>query len=199
MDRVSLHSQFIFLAKVFLPLGALALLSTMFLFARSSGEATAIPFSEIRALAKEQRITAPRFGGVTTDGSTLQIAAVSARPAEEGGLDIDAPLLSLEVSETDRLTVVAGQGRIDDAAQMAVLSGLARLETSTGYLMETRGLFADLTTGVITSDGALEVQAPFGTLTAGAMRITSDSTKGPFTMDFTDGVKLIYVPPDTDG
>ena len=57
---------------------------------------------------------------------------------------------------------------MDGRAQVVVLTGLgSRLETSTGYAMETRGLTADLAAGTLQTDGALEVRAPYGSLTAG--------------------------------
>ena len=157
------HSQLVGWLKILLPLAALMLLSTLFLFARNTGTPTEIPFAEIDAAAAEQRIAAPRFSGLTNTGDTLAISA--------------------------------GTGLVDTAAKTAHLGGLARLETSSGYVMETAGLQADLTTGTVTADGALEVQAPFGQLNAGQVTIQTGSDGTGQQMNFTKGVKLVYTPP----
>mgnify|MGYP001800275233 FL=1 len=65
------------------------------------------------------------------------------------------------------LEVTATTGEIDGRAQIARLTGLARLQTSSGFEMEANGLTASLKTGIVTSDGLLEIRAPFGELTAG--------------------------------
>ena len=104
--------------------------------------------------------------------------------------------LSLDVNAADgsEIRIEAVEGELDNDAKVAYLSGLARLETSTGYTMETNGLTANLQSGVISSDGALEIRAPFGALTAGRVTIeTTGDGKGQ-QMLFTDGVVLIYTP-----
>jgi lipopolysaccharide export system protein LptC len=190
------HSQLVGWLKILLPLAALMLLSTLFLFARSTGGPSEIPFAEIDAAAAEQRIAAPRFSGLTNTGDTLQISAEAARPDAAGGpqVTIDRPRLSLDATDGTSLRVTAGAGMVDTAARTAQLSGLARLETSSGYLMETKGLTADMTTGTITSDGALEVQAPFGQLQAGQVTFQAGTGDTGQQMNFTKGVKLVYTP-----
>jgi lipopolysaccharide export system protein LptC len=70
------------------------------------------------------------------------------------------------------------------------------LETSNGYTMETNGLVADLDAGTVTFDGALEVRAPFGAITAGRVTFQTDAGDLGQQMRFTDGVRLIYTPID---
>lgn len=190
------HSQLVGWLKILLPLAALMLLSTLFLFARDPGNPTEIPFADIDAAAAEQRIAAPRFSGLTSTGDTLQISAEAARPDAEGGpqVTVDRPRLSLDATDGTTLRVTAGSGMFDTKAQTAQLSGLARLETSSGYVLETKGLQADLATGTITSDGALEVQAPFGQLQAGQVTFQAGTGDSGQQMNFTGGVKLVYTP-----
>ncbi|MFZ3580760.1 hypothetical protein ACOI1H_01140 [Loktanella sp. DJP18] len=190
------HSQLVGWLKILLPLAALMLLSTLFLFARNTGTTNEIPFADIDAAAAEQRIAAPRFSGLTSTGDTLQISAEAARPDTDGGsqVTIDRPRLSLDATDGTTLRVTAGSGMVDTVAQTAQLSGLARLETSSGYVMETKGLQADLATGTVTSDGALEVQAPFGQLQAGQVTFQAGTGDTGQQMNFTNGVKLLYTP-----
>lgn len=192
-DR-NLYSAFIGWAKIVLPLSALALLSTLFLFARQSGEQPAIPVAELDKIAREQQISAPRFSGVANDGSVIAITATTAKPEGQNDLTIVGPLLSLNASDGTRLTIRAGRGALDNTKRQATLDGLAQLETSSGYMMETKGLVADLATGVVTSLGPLEIQAPYGRLTAGSVTIATARDGTGQRMDFTDGVKLLYTP-----
>lgn len=190
------HSTLVGWLKILLPLAALSLLSTLFLLARDDNGPSDIPFADIDAAAKEQRIAAPRFSGLTEAGDTIQITADTAMPDPDGGssLTINRPSLTLNATDGTSLHVAAGRGTVDSAANKAHLSGLARLETSSGYTMETAGLNADLETGIVTSDGALEIQAPYGQLTAGQVTIHVDDSGMGQQMDFTNGVKLIYTP-----
>ena len=190
------HSQLVGWLKILLPLAALMLLSTLFLFANGTGGPSEIPFAEIDAAAAEQRIAAPRFSGLTNTGDTLQISAEAARPDAAGGpkITIDRPQLSLDAVDGTTLRVTAGSGQVDTAARSATLSGLARLATSSGYVMETKGLTADMETGTVISDGALEVQAPFGQLQAGQVTFQAGSGDTGQQMIFTKGVKLVYTP-----
>lgn len=194
----NMHSHLVGWAKIILPLAALALLSTLFLLARSPSDQSAIPFARIEELARDQRITAPRFSGLTDDGATVVIAARSAQPdaARPDTIAIDMLTMRMENPDGSDLFVTATSGELDGRARIAQFLGLARLETSSGFQMETNGLIAELDTGIITSDGLLEIHAPFGELTAGkvAFKVTSDQTGQQ--MLFTEGVRLIYRPQD---
>ncbi len=190
------HSQLVGWSKIILPLCGLALLSTLFMFARSSGDAGDIPFAAIEDMAREQRINAPQFSGVASDGSIIAIGATSAQPNPQNPNALTASNLSLNLDAADgtQLRVTASEGEIDGTAKLARLNGLARLETSGGYTMETNGLIANFETGVVESEGALEVRAPFGAITAGKVTFETTQEAQGQQMLFTQGVRLIYTP-----
>ena len=190
------HSQLVGWSKIILPLVALGLLSTLFLFARASTDTTNIPFAEIRELAREQRISGPQFSGVTQNGSIIAIGAQNAQPAAGKPDTINITSLSLDVNAADgsEIKVTAIEGEIDGASKIVKLLGLARLETSSGYTMETNGLTANLESGVIQSDGALEIRAPYGRITAGQVTFQTSKDNTGQQMLFTQGVKLVYTP-----
>ena len=197
MSRVdNMHSRLVAWAKIILPLCGIGLLSTLFLFGKPEGEAPQIPIAEIEKLAREQRITAPQFSGVTADGAIMAITAHSARPdpADLSTMEINDLLMTLDATDGSSLRITAGRGAIDGAAQTATLTGLAQLETTSGYRMETTGLSANLKTGDIVSDGALEIRSPMGELTAGKVAIQTDRTTGGRQILFTQGVHLLYTP-----
>ncbi len=190
------HTRLVGWLKILLPLAALVLLSTMFLLARRPGDVGDIPFAEIEAIAREQRLSAPRFAGVADDGSKISIAADFVRP------DPDSPntfrLIGLqglfEATDGTSLTLTSGRGSIGGSGRTAEFSELVRVETSSGYAIEATGLAANLETGVVVSRGALEIRAPFGSLTAGAMEIRLSEDGTGQQMVFKEGVRLVYDP-----
>ena len=190
------YSRVVASLKILLPLAGLALLSTLFLIARAPGTAPELPFSEVRSLAREQGITAPRLAGRSDDGALMVITARSARAAQgrPDVLGIQDIMLEMENPDGSTLTVDALEGELDGKTERARFLGLARVETSGGYEMETNDLEADLTSGTIRSNGAVEIQAPFGELTAGGMVFEEATDHGGAIMRFTSGVRLIYRP-----
>lgn len=192
----NMHSRIVGWAKVMLPLLALALLSTLFMLARQPANQATIPFAEIAEMARDQRITAPRFSGLTDEGAIVIIAAQTARPdeARPDTVLIDMLTFRMENPDGSDVTVSATTGELDGRTRVARFLGLVRLNTSTGFEMETNGLIAELDTGLIKTDGLLEVRGPFGDLTAGQVTFqVSDEQMGQ-QMLFTDGVRLLYTP-----
>jgi lipopolysaccharide export system protein LptC len=192
----NLYSQWVGWAKILLPLCGLALLSTLFLFARSPSDATDIPMSKVAELARDQQLSAPEFSGVTDAGAVVVLSARSARPLPDrpDTAGIDDLRLRVDNPGGSTLDVSGVAGEIDGRARTARFSGLVRLQTSTGYTMETNGLTVELDTGEVISDGLLEIRAPMGNLTAGQVTFQVDRDNTRHQMLFTDGVRLIYTP-----
>lgn len=192
----NLYSQIVGWAKIILPLCAIGLLSTLFLFSKSTTDPAEISLEEVETIAREQRVSAPEFSGVTDDGAVIVISAQTARPDDARFDKVKIENLRMRMDNTDgsHLEVTAIQGELDGKARRASFLGLARLETSSGYEMETNGLIAELETGVVTSEGLLEVRAPFGQLTAGKVTFQMTTEQTTQEMLFTNGVRLIYTP-----
>lgn len=188
------YSQLVGWAKIILPLCAIGLLSTLFLFARGTGAPDEVALARIEAIAREQRLTAPEFSGLTDDGATVVISAKTAQPdpTRPDTVSIDDIGLRMNTPEGIQIEVMAVRGEIDGRAQVARFLGLARVATSNGYEMETNGLIADLRSGVVMSDGLLEVRAPFGEISAGNVRFAVTSEALGQQMLFTNGVRLLY-------
>lgn len=192
----NLYSQFVSWSKILLPLAGIALLSTMFLFARNRAPDPTIPYAEIEEIARDARISDPRFSGVAADGSSIAITAHDIRPDAEQPDAFYVTEIRADIAAVDgsAILITAGAGRLDSRAQMAQMTGLARLTSSSGYVMETDGLLANLETGEITSLGSLEVHAPFGELTAGGLEVSLSPDGTGQRMVFKDGVRLLYTP-----
>lgn len=187
------YSRFIGFLKVALPLTALALMSTVFLLARAPSQDAEIPYAEIEEIAREPRIAGAQMSGVADDGSVIEITARATRP--NGPLiTTEALAAQIDTAEGHQIIISAGQGEIDQTRRTARLFGLARMETSNGYELETAGFTANLVSGRIASDGPLEVQTPFGSLTAGQLILETPLGGTGQVMLFQNGVRLVYTP-----
>ena len=185
-------SRFVSLAKVLLPLAALMLLSVLFLFSRTPDPDPDIPYAEIEALAEEPRLVGPSYAGVGQNGATIALKAEEIRPMGDGVFAATGLLGDVAMADGRLVQLQAGGAEFDEPGRVARLTGLARVVTSDGYEIETRGIEADLAAGPQLVPGELEARAPFGELTAGGMRL-EDSGSGNG-MVFTNGVRLLYDP-----
>jgi lipopolysaccharide export system protein LptC len=190
------YSTFIGWAKITLPLAALALLSTFFLFSRGANDGERIPLSDIAAIAREPRISSPTFAGVATDGSVVSLSAAEIRPIADrpDSFAITSARLNLVAVDGSRIDLSAGAGEIDAAGRTAVFSDRVHLTTSTGYMIETSGARADLRAGTIESDGPLTASGPFGRLDAGRVLFSADPESKATRLLFDGGVRLLYDP-----
>jgi lipopolysaccharide export system protein LptC len=77
MARHNRYSRLVGGLKVVLPIAALALLSTLFLLSDPPDPDRALPYAEVDVaqLARELRLTQPRFAGVLPDGREITLVA----------------------------------------------------------------------------------------------------------------------------
>lgn len=191
-----LYSRAIAWLKILLPLAALVLLSTLFLFARSAEPPTDLPFSD--ALSKDvtagEQVGAPYFAGSTDRGDMLTMSARRASPDGDGRIRADAVSATLTLTDGSRIELHSGDALLTDARSEALLQGGVEIRSSTGYDMQTERFRASLDKVEGESLGPVRGTGPTGTLEAGKMRIVSDAETGNTQLLFTDGVKLVYVP-----
>ncbi|UWQ22035.1 LPS export ABC transporter periplasmic protein LptC [Jannaschia sp. W003] len=182
-------------AKVALPVAALALLSTLFLVARTPDPEDALPFAavDIGERATDQQLTTPRVMGRSQGGTAFDLRAARARPdpADPRRMTIDA--LHLELSGRGEATVEARAGTVDTAARTVVLEGDVAVDTATGYALRSDRLEGSLAELSLVSPGPVRGTSPLGRLRAGAMRL--EERNGAARLVFSGGVDLLYVPP----
>ncbi len=193
------------IVRLVLPLGALALLSTVFLFSQNIDPQRAVELSDldIEELTREPRVGTARFAGVTSDDTSMTIMAKSVRSAAElteGApilLRLEAPQGNLEFP-SGRIAAFRGdEGQIDQAADVMLLRGDVVLETSDGYLARMPELRAALESTLVQGFGGIEAEGPAGELTADSLeirRVPGDA--GGYLLAFKGNVRLIYVPDD---
>lgn len=190
------YSRFVAWTKILLPLAALGLLSTLFLFSRNTDPTGTIPFSKVNVeeIAREQRLSSPRFAGVTQDGSSIEVSARVARPDPDfpqrmTGDDLNA-LIELPTKATIRIT--APTGELDAGEGQITISGGVHVTTSSGYQMTSEDLIALLETTSLSTTGLVNADGPLGTLEAGRMELALIDDQ--YLLVFKDRVKLIYEP-----
>lgn len=192
----NIHSRLVAWLKVILPLAALGLLSTLFLVSRGIAPEDALPYSEVdvEELAREPRLTAPRYSGVTLDGAALSVTAEVARPDMDGGGNASATGLTALLETPDGVTtdIAASDGELDIAASLLTLSGEVRIAASSGYVLTTGALNAALDRTSLVAPGAVAATAPMGRIDADSMQLTSQGDS--YVLVFNGGVKLVYEP-----
>jgi lipopolysaccharide export system protein LptC len=195
-DR-DLHSRVVAWAKILLPLAALGLLSTLFLFARVIDPEDAIPYADvdIEERLREPRMTAPTYSGVTSDGASLSVQAAEARPGTaDGAATAQALTARLETPDGALTDLVAASGALDSAAGLLSLQGDVRLTTSSGYTVDSQAMTARLDRTGLTSPGDIRATGPMGTITASGMTLEQTDEPGEYVLVFKGRVRLIYKP-----
>ncbi len=190
------HSRLVLWLKIALPILALAILSTMFLFARRIDFEGALPYAEvdIDALANDPRLTRPEFSGVTEDGAAVTVAALTARPGKAEGDPVTAEdVIAVYQSESgNRVTIQAKSGSFGGAQHSLTLTGDVVVATSGGYDLHSQEMVSSLDVTEVTSEGPVQGTGPFGQLEAGGMKLFGPSDDQQ--MVFNNGVRLIYEP-----
>jgi len=194
------HSQIVTGMKILLPLAALSLLSTVFLISETVEPSKSIPIAQIdlEKRAEEPGFTNPVLAGVTDKGDEIRISAAIARP---GGAGLERPtadhmVLLLRLRDGTTATIRAERAEVTPETVSAELRGGVRITTSTGYVIETDRLAARFDRLRVSSAGPLTARGRFGSLSAGAMLLHDETTRGAVELLFTGGVKLVYRPED---
>ena len=191
------HSRVVAGLKIALPLAALALLSSMFLLSRDVDPRQTIPFVELSVedLAREERVGAPNYAGVTEDGAALYVTARAARPVQgSGGTRViaDGVHATLRSAQGTGTALIADNGLIDTEAQVLRLSGSVVITTSDGLSLRTSALSSRLDRTEIDTADRVTGLLNDAELQAGRMRLTAPD--GAIRALFTGGVKLVYRP-----
>lgn len=194
------HSRIVAWLKVVLPLAALAILSTLFLLADRRGDNRELPYSqvEIDRMVNEQRIANPNYSTVTDDGTALALSADEVRPDEDDPSEMIAANVIgvIEPEPGTRIDVSSDRALTRDGRTVA-LTGDVAIRSTTGYRLDSEALSIDIETATATSPGRVTGTGPLGRMEAGALELTE--TDGRYLLNFTGGVKVLYVPGRREG
>jgi lipopolysaccharide export system protein LptC len=190
------YSHLVAWLKIILPLAALAILSTVVFFARENDGQREIPFlTDGGPDTPGERLAAPEFLGLTSDGSEVILRAkeVVPTPNDPNTLVADEITGRIETPSGRIIQAAAPKGQIDVAGNTAFFEGVVSVDTSDGFHVLTKDLMTRLNETYAQTDGAVRGEAPFGTLEAGGLLLSSENSEGNLLV-FNDGVKLVYEP-----
>jgi lipopolysaccharide export system protein LptC len=193
--RDNLHSRVVVILKVTLPLLALMILSSLFLFSRPIDPEDAIPYADVEIADRlaQPRMTGAGFSTVTSDGATISLSADQAAP-RPGGATIEGLSGQWSAPGGGTTDFSAGTGVLDRLAGQLVLEAGVRLATSTGYVVATDRLTLGTDRSFMESGGEVRATAPMGDLTAGGLRMDRSEDGAAHLLVFNKGVRLIYLP-----
>lgn len=201
--RDNAYSRLVAWLKLLLPLAALAILSTLFLVARTIDPSRAIPNApvDVETLARDPRIGAPDYTGVTADGTAIRVVAETAWPdlADQGRMSARIVSGVLETPGGGRYEMSALEGFIDGEAGQVRLTGDVILTAPAGYELRSETVIAALDRTRLEGTGATRASGPPGTITSNGF-VMRPATVGErdYVLVFLGGVKLIYDPKPED-
>lgn len=190
-------------AKAALPLAALAVLSTLFLFSRSvemSGSRL-LDDDERASLIGQDMIGEPQLSMVLADGAALTVEAARARSTDPGRqvIDLEEVTARLRLRDGMLVTLAGKQAMLDFDGSDFALEGAARIATGAGHLLSGTRFTGRLDRLELRSALPVVMTGPEGRLEAGAMELTlSEVTAGDEVLVFSQGVKLIYAPSENE-
>lgn len=190
------YSAFVTWVKTLLPIAALGLLSTIFLFSGKVDVTQSLPYAEhnVANIIREQRITRPYFTGVSNNGTEITLSAAYASPDPENNDKLNITELSIVLQSalmrTTRIT--AGLGTLDSATQIALVSRGVHILSMPDFWITTDALKVDLKQGIAVAEGRFQGVTALGTINAEKMivQMTADDQQ----IVFTNDVRLIYNP-----
>ncbi len=193
--RDNLHSRVVVILKITLPLVALAILSSLFLFSRPIDPEDAIPYADVEIADRlaQPRMIGAGFSSVTSDGATLTLSADEAMP-QPGGASVKGLTGLLTFADGASTEIAATEGVLDrQAGQLALRKGVT-LSTSAGYAITSDQVNIGTDRTWAESPGEVHATAPMGNLTAGGLRLDQTADGKTYLLVFNKGVRLIYQP-----
>ena len=190
------YSALVAWLKTLLPIVALGLLSTIFLFSGRVDVTQSLPYTEhnIAEIVREQRITRPYFTGIASNGTEIALSAAYASPQIENAHILEITDLSVVLRSTsDRMVqVTAGRGALDSATQTAQISTNVHIAALPDFWVTTEALDMNLNQGVVSAKGGFQGVTSLGAITAGEMHLqmTADDQQ----IVFLNDVRLVYSP-----
>ena len=190
------YSALVAWLKTLLPIVALGLLSTIFLFSGKVDVTQSLPYTEhnIAEIVREQRITRPYFTGIASNGTEIALSAAYASPQVENAHILEITDLSVVLRSTsDRMVqVTAGRGALDSAMQTAQISTNVHIAALPDFWVTTQALDMNLNQGVVSAKGGFQGVTALGAITAGEMHLqmTADDQQ----IVFLNDVRLVYSP-----
>lgn len=189
------YSRMVAWLKVSLPLLALMILSNIFLVSRTVDPPAAVPFADedVRERLTNQQVTGPVYTSMSAEGDEIELIAETVKTGPETGThfatNVEVTVLFANGVETE---LVANEADIDIGADLTDLLGDVVGVTSRDEVLISNRLLVRMTSGEVTSPGAVIIITPDSTIEAGAMRLLTPENERGTQLFFTNGVKVLY-------
>ena len=182
-----------------MPLTALGLLATVFLFTTERTIPGGLTFSQtdLETLRTGMQITRPRFSGSSEVGDVYNFTAEMLFPDAPKPEKIEAISLSGQIIFLQGTTMQLSAARAEfelEEKTMRLSEGMT-IVFSDGFRAESENLFADLSAGNLTTNGPVKANSPMGNIVAGNLRLETnvENDEENRMIWFEDGVKLSIV------
>lgn len=199
-----LYSRYISFAKIILPLIAIALLATVFLFTTERTIEGGLSFSkaDLVSLESGMLVSKPRFSGSNASGDVYYFSAEMLRPDAPSPTSLQATNLSGEITFLQGTSVQLSAGAAEmgiESKTMSLTSGVA-IVFSDGFRATSDNLFAELDVGRLTTNGPVTALSLMGNIQAGNLRVETENRDGAENrmIWFENGVKLALKLDDTE-
>jgi lipopolysaccharide export system protein LptC len=163
------------LAKLLLPVGALALLAAIALWPEIDGAADRGRMAFRRATqatAEAMRISGARFQGVDEQNRPYNLTANSAVQRDQTGvIDLAKPRADILLTNGAWMLLESQDGQYNRPDSLLDLQGNVTLWHDNGTTMKTEAAHIDVHAGEAESDVATAAQGPFGTLNSEGFRL----------------------------
>ena len=194
------YSRFITITKVVLPLIAIGLLATVFLFTKDDSLEGGFLFSktDLETLESGMRIDKPRFFGSNPAGDIYNFVADAMLPDSLTPSLVEVQKISGEIKYQNgtNIQISAGKAGFMLDGRTLELSEGAFIVTSDGFRITTDELLAELDTGALTSSTPISGRSPMGDIQAGSFqveRVEADGEEKQMIW-FGNGVMLSFKP-----
>ena len=188
------YSRMVAWLKILLPLLALGVLGTVFLFNREDSFEAGFTFSraDIETLEQGSYIKNPKIDGITKKGEPFHLLADEIRPQESANSLVVITKLDLEFRFTSGAwaRVTASTALMDTAAQTVWFETGGRLETSDGHIAAVDSLHLLISSGELQGSGIV-ADGPLGQVSAENFRIESNDSENRV-LWFENNVKMRY-------
>ena len=194
--RKGVYSRSIFFLKIVMPLTALGLLATVFLFTTERTIPGGLTFSQadLETLEQGMQITKPRFSGSSEGGDVYNFTADIVFPDAPRPEIIEAVGLSGQIVYLQGTTMQLSAGKAEfvlSEKTMSFTEGIS-IVFSDGFRVTAENLLADLSKSNMTTAGPVKANSPMGVIESGNMRIETDleNDEESRMIWFEDGVRL---------
>jgi lipopolysaccharide export system protein LptC len=182
--------------KILLPLIALGVLGTVFLFNGKENFEPRFTFSraDIETLEEGSFIKKPQINGITQNGEPFHLLADEIRPlAADSALVVITNLdLEFRFSNEAWAKITTSSALMDVAAQTVWFESGGQLETSDGNMAEVETLHLLMISGELQGTGIV-ADGPLGQVSAENFRIESNSSENRV-LWFENNVRMLYDP-----